>query len=173
MKTILTLEEKDANPDSQIPAPVVFRTRRAARAVVTDAHGRVALLHVSHENYHKLPGGGIDEGEDIATALERELLEEIGCQAKVTAEIGEVEEYRNQWGLHQTSYCYMAQQFGEQKPPDFTEEELSEGFEIQWVKNIDEAITILSRDVPANYDGSFIKLRDLAILKAAKATTGE
>jgi 8-oxo-dGTP pyrophosphatase MutT (NUDIX family) len=173
MKTILTLQEKDVNPNSEIAEPKAFRLRRAARAVVTDAQGRVALLHVSRQNYHKLPGGGIDEGEDIATALERELLEEIGCQAKVTAEIGEIEEYRNQWGLHQTSYCYMAQQFGEQKPPDFTEEELSEGFEIRWVDSIDEAIAILGRDVPANYDGSFIQPRDSAILKAAKALVSE
>lgn len=169
MKTILTIAEKDAHPHSDTPEPKTFRTRRAARAVVTDAQGRVALLHVSRYKYHKLPGGGIDEGEDIAAALERELLEEIGCQAQVTAEIGEVIEYRNQWGLQQTSYCYTARQFGAHKPPAFTDEELSEGFEILWVASIDEAIALLEHDEPVNYDGGFIKPRDLAILRAAKA----
>jgi len=165
MKNILTINEADINPESKSVSKEGFNERQAARAIVLNDKKEVALLNVSKHNYHKLPGGGVEPGEDLAIALERELLEEIGCTAKITSELGVIIEYRDQWRLKQTSYCYIAIQYGEIKNPEFTTEELQEGFEVIWVKNIDEAIKLLEIDMPDNYDGSFIKLRDLTLLK--------
>jgi 8-oxo-dGTP diphosphatase len=168
MKNLLIITEQDIEPGAPIVDTSNFRKREAARAVVTDSAGKVALLHVGLYSYHKLPGGGIDEGEDIPTALERELLEEIGCKAEVTGEVGEIIEYRNQFELEQTSYCFTATQVGEKGKPDFTDKELREQFSIVWADNIDNAITLLEQDEPTNYEGKFIKVRDLALLRAAK-----
>jgi 8-oxo-dGTP diphosphatase len=167
MQNLLTIHEQDIVPDAPVIDTSNFRKREAARAIVSDSAGKVALLRVGLYDYHKLPGGGIDEGEDIPTALERELLEEIGCKAEVTGEIGEIVEYRNQFELVQTSYCFMATQVGEKGQPDFTEKELGEQFSIVWADNIDGAISLLEHDEPTNYEGKFIKVRDLALLKAA------
>lgn len=167
MKKLGVLTELDINPDASVVDTAGFWERRAARAVVFDDDGRVALLHVTKHGYHKLPGGGIDEGEDIAEALQRELLEEIGTQARVTAEIGEITEYRDQKEMKQTSYCYRARQFGEKGEPDFTEKELNDGFAIVWADNLAAAIALLESDTPVNYDGKFIQKRDLLILQAA------
>jgi 8-oxo-dGTP pyrophosphatase MutT (NUDIX family) len=78
-----------------------------ARAVLLDSNGQVHLLFVSKHGYHKLPGGGLEEGEDAAQALERELMEEVGCKAEVITELGTIEECREypDGGLRQISYC--------------------------------------------------------------------
>jgi ADP-ribose pyrophosphatase YjhB (NUDIX family) len=58
---------------------------RVAALIVED--GRVlAVEHVKKgESYFLLPGGGLDPGETMATALVRELNEELGCEADVGA----------------------------------------------------------------------------------------
>ena len=105
MKNLLTIKEQDMVPGSPAVDTSSFRKRGAARAVLLDDKGQVYLLNVSKHGYHKLPGGGIDEGEDIKQALERELMEEVGCKAEIVAELGTVVEYRNyDDGLEQTSY---------------------------------------------------------------------
>jgi ADP-ribose pyrophosphatase YjhB (NUDIX family) len=56
--------------------------RRAARAVILDAGDRILLVRWVNEDMDVdtwlTPGGGIDEGEDAAAALRRELREETG-----------------------------------------------------------------------------------------------
>ena len=58
--------------------------RRAVRALVVDARGRVLLVRfehpVSHAVWWAAPGGGIDEGETDEAALRRELREEVGLE---------------------------------------------------------------------------------------------
>lgn len=157
-------------PESPVVDTSTFRKRDAARAVLLDDQGRVYLLNVSKHGYHKLPGGGIDDGEDIQQGLERELMEEVGCKAEVTVELGTVIEYRDydDGGLEQTSYCYLAKQVGQQVESALEEGELAEEmFEVK-VKSIDDAITLLSQDKPDNLEGKFIQKRDLAFLKSAK-----
>ncbi len=167
MKLLREIKHRELFPDSDQKTPDAFGHRRAARAIVTNDVGEVALLYVGKYKYHKLPGGGIEDGEDITQALERELLEEIGCQAEVTGEIGEIIEYRDAWGMMQTSYCYLARQIGAAVAPDFTDKELSEGFEIVWAKNMDVAIALLDNDDPQDYGGRFITMRDRTFLAAA------
>jgi 8-oxo-dGTP diphosphatase len=165
----LTIHEADIYPERQDLDPKDFRERNAARAVVLDGENRVALLHATTYNYHKLPGGGVEDGEDMALALQRELVEEIGCEADVVADVGEIIEYRDEWGLRQTSHCYLARQKGVKRPPSFTQSEIDEGFEIVWAHDIAAAISLLEQDLPQNYDGLFIQRRDLTLLRAAQA----
>lgn len=170
MNNLLTIKEQDILSESPIVDVSGFRERSAARAVLLDSEGRVYLLNVGKHGYHKLPGGGVDEGEEIIQALERELMEEVGCTAEITSELGTITEYRNyeDGGLKQTSYCYLAKQVGDQGDSALEEGELEEGmFEVK-AKNIDAAIELLSNDKPDNLEGKFIQKRDIAFLKAAK-----
>jgi 8-oxo-dGTP diphosphatase len=168
MKQLLLITEPEVNPGLKTIDVSSFGKRDAARAVITDHDGQVFLLNVSVHKYHKLPGGGIDEGEDIPEALKRELLEEIGCEAEVITEVGSIIEHRDFEKLVQTSYCFLARQTGQQRASALEEGELAEGmFEVK-AKNIDEAIALLEKDKPDNVEGKFIQKRDLTFLKAAK-----
>lgn len=168
MNSLLSFADKDI-----FQSPTEFsgewHTRRAARAVVLGEQGQVYLLHMAARNYHKLPGGGIDDDEEIKDALQRELFEEIGCPAEITQEIGEITERRNEWGLEQTSYCYLAKQNGPLRQTALEEGEIEDGAETVVAKTIDEAISLLEADRPNNYDGKFIQQRDLCFLRAAKS----
>ena len=161
-------------PSIYDPTPVAgadyktYTTRKAARAIVLDDLNQVALLKVGNHNYYKLPGGGIEEGEDKINALHRELAEELGCRAEIIDEVGEITQFLDQKKLVQTSYCYLAKQIGEQQTPDFTEEERANGFEIRWAKNIDEAISLVESSRTKDYSGQSIVKRDLALLIAAR-----
>lgn len=140
--------------------------RKAARAVVLDNENRIGLLHVSSKNYYKLPGGGIEEGEDIKIALDRECEEELGVQIEVLKEIGSIIEYRAQFKLHQTSYCFLAKTSSDKNVPNFTDEEKSSGFKIVWVEP-NEALQLLDLKQTSDYEGKFIEERDFCFLNKA------
>lgn len=57
-----------------------FRRPRTlgVRAVVCDPAGRIALVRHTYADHWYLPGGGVRKGESCATALVRELEEELG-----------------------------------------------------------------------------------------------
>jgi 8-oxo-dGTP diphosphatase len=115
----------------------------------------VPLLFVSKHNYHKLPGGGIENNEIVSEALRREILEEVGVSIKSIENIGVIIEHRDKIKLLQISYCYFAKINKFIKKPSFTKKELSDGFELKWM-SFDKAINTIRRDKPSNYTGKFI-----------------
>lgn len=158
MKLLHTIT--DAQPTND------FRTRVAVRAVLLDNQHNVPLLFSTRHSYHKLPGGGVETGENYLQALEREILEEIGATVTDISDLGIVEEFRSQFNLKQISYCYTGKVLTKGKntlEPD----ELAEGFEVIWVP-LQEAIQRLESDAPIDYEGPFIKERELVFLKAAR-----
>jgi 8-oxo-dGTP pyrophosphatase MutT (NUDIX family) len=146
-----------------------YLIREAARAVVLDEDGNIALLYASLKKYYKLPGGGLENAEDKLIGLQRECREEIGCDIEVMGEIGRVVEYRKMFNLKQISYCYFAHVKGSKGIPEFTESELQDGFEIVWLPYRD-ALTSVSENLTDDKEGKlYIIPRDTALLKAAEA----
>ena len=168
MQLLKTIKHSDLFSPYNSENKEEIKNRKAARAVVFDNENKIAILKVAKRNYHKLPGGGVEEGEDLAEALKREMTEEIGCKIAVTGEVGKIIEHRDKWNLKQESYCYLAKLVCEKGQPDFTEEEILGGFFVLWI-SLDEAIETLKKDEPSDYEGKFIKVRDLCFLEEAKS----
>lgn len=158
---------KDSDTGSEFATPEKYIERKASRAVVFDKDRKIALFHSTVKHYHKLPGGGVEEGEDLETALRRELFEEIGCAVENIRELAVIEEYRNNFNLHQFSHCFTADLSGEKGVPHLEEDEIAEGFVTEWL-DLDEAIKIFENEVVEDYQGRFIQIRDLAFLREAK-----
>lgn len=163
MKLIREITEKDIT-NKENYEETSYKVRKASRAVVFNEENKIAILNVSNDNYHKLPGGGIERDEDIITALRRELIEEVGAEVDVLNELGMIIEYRDNFKQLQISYCYLCKVVGEYQETSFTEEEKDNGFILEWV-SLNEAISILEKDNPEKYMGKFIRKRDLEFLK--------
>jgi 8-oxo-dGTP pyrophosphatase MutT (NUDIX family) len=142
-----------------------YRVREAARAIVFDDNNLVALLHATKNEYYKLPGGGIEAGENKIEALKRECLEEIGCNVEITRELGFIVEYRKESKLKQISYCYIAKLVGEKGAVNLTENEIEEGFKTVWL-SLKEALKVLEQSKPITYEGPYMVSRDYSFLKA-------
>lgn len=72
------------------------------------------MLFTERYNDFSLPGGGVDEDEDIDDALKRELEKETGARnVEVKSHYGSIEEYRPHWKpdydlMHMTSHFLSA-----------------------------------------------------------------
>lgn len=162
------LESSDSN---------ISYTRRAARAVMINGKRQVAVMHFTGTGSYKLPGGGIDDGESVEEALRREVREETGYEIVAIQELGVVEEDRYFCGMHQTSYCFVAEA-GRFVGAELTEKEAVEGMELVWVDSIEQAIKSVNSGSVV-YEGTslagleMMKLRDVAILRTAKGAISE
>ena len=156
----LLKEIKDAEfPEDQSE----LKIREASRAILFDENNLIPILFVSNKKYHKLPGGGIENGENKEEALERECLEEVGSKIEINGEVGKTIEYRSKWNLKQTSFCYHGKILSKGNP-NFTKKEINDGFQVLWLK-LNDAISKIENDNPEDYQGKFIKERDLIFLK--------
>ena len=164
MKLLRTID-LDRLPQEKL---ATLTLRQTARAIVFDHGNNVALLQVMKRGaYYKLPGGGVEAGEDLSTTLKRECLEEIGCDVEVGQEIGMTVEYRGKYNIKQESHCYLARLVGTKGTPAFTEEERADGFRSLWVP-LSEAIRLVSEANTEDYEGQFIIPRELIFLREAE-----
>ncbi|GKU78806.1 NUDIX hydrolase [Paenibacillus sp. L3-i20] len=141
-----------------------FWFSRAVRGIIFNEKYELALIHMHSDQYYKLPGGGIEAGEEMEAALHREALEEMGATVELTDEVGLIIEYRDEQEMMQFSYCYIATLSGDLKATSLTDEEQAGGLSLGWV-SLKEAIGIMERNIPRTYVGKFIQERDLYFLK--------
>ena len=166
----LELEDREwpftyTSHDRQIVRAIVFDDEGwfyFVRAHRNDDFGKATLIETS--------GGGVETGEDLLSAVRRELGEELGARVEVLCKIGVVSDYYNLIHRHNVNHYYLcrALSFGERHlMPD----EISD-FHLSTLRLTgDEAETEYRRRACTPI-GRLIAARELPILRRAKEILG-
>ncbi len=75
----------------------------AVMGVIRDRHGRILLVRSPRRGWEP-PGGQVERGEDLITALAREIAEESGCTVTVGRLVGV---YSNVGGLDIVMFTFL------------------------------------------------------------------
>lgn len=162
MKILVELSEKSLEIDSeQKIVGESYNLRKSARAIILNSEGLMAVQHIQKYNYHKLPGGGMEAGEEIEDTLYREIKEEIGCESKIVKSVGVVIEYHK--GLMHIAYCFVAEVVGEIGESEYDIEEQENDQQTVWLEP-KECLEKLKADSIKQVEGRFIVHREVAFL---------
>lgn len=146
--------------------------RKAARGIVLDEEDNIAVFYKKNKNQYKLPGGGLDEGENFEEAFIREVREEVGCEVQIISCLGYTEEYKSKSNYIQTSYVYLGKVIKKLENLELTQMEIDEGGERLWMKP-EEALEkmkqnydhIVASEYTSVYSSKIVAKRDIKILE--------
>ena len=131
--------------DTQWPFDYTDNDRNIARAIVYDEDGMFYFVRAERDDYFgratliETSGGGVEPDEDLLTAIQRELKEELGVSVEVICKIGVVSDYYNLIHRHNINNYFLCKvkSFGEK---NLTEDELN-SFHLSTLKlSFEEAV---------------------------------
>ena len=99
--------------DDKWPLEYIDHDRQIARAIVFDEDGYFYFVGIDRDDdfgncaYIETAGGGVEDGEDLLTAIEREAAEELGARVEVVCKIGVVEDYYNLIHRHNINNYFL------------------------------------------------------------------
>ena len=158
--------------DTQWQFEYVDHDRNIARAIVYDESGQFYFVRAERDDDFgkatliETAGGGVEDGEDLLTAVRRELKEELGVQVEVVCKIGVVSDYYNLIHRHNINNYFLCKidSFGEKH---LTQAEIDD-FHLSTLKlAYEEAVAAYGKQIDTKL-GQLITNRELPILKHAK-----
>ena len=147
--------------DRNIVRAIVYDENRMfyfVRAVRDDEFGKATLIETS--------GGGVENGEDLISAVQRELKEELGVSVDVVCKIGIVSDYYNLIHRHNINNYFLCKikSFGQK---NLTQDEI-EKFHLSTLKMSYEEAVIEYENRKNSKLGTLIANRELPVLHRAK-----
>ncbi len=158
--------------DVEWPFEYTDHDRRIARAICFDEEGFFYFVRAERDDDFgratliETSGGGVEDGENLQTAIKRELKEELGADVDVLCKIGIVSDYYNLIHRHNVNNYFLCRikSFGDK---NLTKDEI-EDFHLSTLKMTYE-------DAVAEYElrretklGRLIANRELPVLMRAK-----
>ncbi len=137
--------------------------RITARAILRRGDGLYALMYAAKFGLYSLPGGGVEPGEDVLTALHREILEETGCRCHTIRVLGTVTENRGSLDYTQISHYFLVETRDIPAETHLTEAEAANATRLQW-HPCDSLCALISGFTPATIQQTYLRARDLAAL---------
>jgi len=99
--------------DDQWPLEYIDHDREIVRAIVFDDSGFLYFVRAQRDDDFgeatliETSGGGVEAGEELTSAIARELKEELGAAVEVLCEIGVVSDYYNLIHRHNINHYYL------------------------------------------------------------------
>lgn len=105
----------------------------------------------------------MEEGEDVLTALRREVYEETGCICDGIRELGIVSENRGTLDYTQVNYYYVVEgrRAGESH---LTDAEANSGTEVQW-HILEEMRSLIEKQHFDRVQGKYLVARDVTTIR--------
>ncbi len=163
--------------DTEWPLEYIDHDRKIVRAIVFDDQENYYFVRAKRDDDFgkatliETSGGGVEAGENLETALKRELKEELGAEVEIMHKIGIVSDYYNLIHRHNINNYYLCKvtSFGEKH---LTKDEI-EDFHLSTLR-------LSYRDAEKEYQkcaetkiGKLIADRELPVLRRAKVLLGE
>lgn len=168
---LINLEDNEWNLE------YIDHDRQIARAIVFDDEGYFYFVRAKrNDDFGKAilietAGGGVETGEELKSAIKRELKEELGVSVEIICKLGVVSDYYNLIHRHNINNYFLCRitDFGEKQ---LTKEEI-EDFNLSTLKlKFDEAVKEYEKRSETRL-GRLVANRELPILKYAKEVIGE
>lgn len=141
------------------------KPRLTARAILENSHGLFAVMYAEKFDLYSLPGGGVENGEEVMTALLREIQEETGCTCDEIEPLGYVEENRAHCDYTQISYYFVVKTNSSFLNPSFTESEKQSGANVQW-HAWEEAYRLIASAKHTTTQRKYLQARDVMAMNA-------
>ncbi|MBP7831619.1 MAG: NUDIX hydrolase [Candidatus Pacebacteria bacterium] len=172
MNTIITIRDTDIYPNKQLITVAEWLERKTVKIILKNNKNELAFVTNPIHGFCLLPGGGIEEGENIEIAANRECQEEVGWSIRDISILGYADEWRARDSKHYTTVCVVAQVDAPIDEDLRTTQEKENGLHVVWF-SFDKAFDVLKnqvaelreKEIPF-YNTSFNILRDYLFLEA-------
>ena len=159
--------------DTEWPLTWTDHDRQIVRAIVVDDAGNYYFVRAVRDDEFgaatliETSGGGVEPGEALDAAIRRELMEELGAEGEILAQIGVVSDYYNLIHRHNVNHYFLCRvrSFGNRH---LTEDE-AERFHLSTLKLGYEAAVAEYESRACTRLGRLIARRELPVLRRAKA----